>query len=140
MAHSVAPDFSLQDLEGRQLDLANYRGKVVLLNFWATWCAPCRSEIPHFVELQDTYREQGLQLIGISMDDGPKPVQEFYRAFKMNYPVAVGTEQVAEAYGGVLGLPITFLIGRDGQIAAKFTGAVELAVVEQEAKKLLQAK
>lgn len=139
-AHAVAPSLSLQDLDGKPLDLASYRGKVVLLNFWATWCAPCRSEIPHLVDLQDKYREQGLQLIGISMDDGPKPVRSFYQEYKMNYPVAVGTEQVAEAYGGVLGLPITFLIGRDGRIAAKYTGAVEMTVVEQEAKSLLEVK
>jgi peroxiredoxin len=135
-----APGFSLQDLDGQPLDLANYRGKVVLLDFWATWCAPCRGEIPHFVEWQDKYRQQGLQVIGISMDDGPKPVREFYREFKMNYPVAVGSEQVAESYGGVLGLPVMFLIDRDGRVAAKYTGAVEMAAVEQEIQSLLQAK
>jgi len=135
-----APDFSLPDLDGKPLDLTNYRGKVVLLDFWATWCTPCRDEIPHFVEWQDKYREQGLQVIGISMDDGPKPVREFYREFKMNYPVALGTEKLAASYGGVLGLPITFLIDRDGRVAAKFVGAVEMSSVEQQIKSLLQAK
>jgi peroxiredoxin len=139
-AHSVAPNFSLKDLDGRQLDLSSYRGKVVLLDFWATWCAPCRTETPHFVEFQDKYDQQGLQVIGIAMDDGPKPVREFYKEFKMNYPVALGNEKVAEAYGGVLGLPITFLIGRDGRVAAKFVGAVEVSVVEQQINSLLQAK
>jgi thiol-disulfide isomerase/thioredoxin len=81
VVHSAAPDFSLQDLDGKQLDLANYRGRVVLLDFWATWCTPCRGEIPHFVELQDKYRDRGLQVIGISMDDNAKPVREFYRQF-----------------------------------------------------------
>jgi len=76
-------------LNNQPLDLANYRGKVVLLDFWATWCTPCRGEIPHFVELQNTYAEQGLQVIGISMDDDVKPVREFYRQFEMNYPVAL---------------------------------------------------
>ena len=133
-----APDFSLQDLDGKPLDLASYRGKVVLLDFWATWCTPCREEIPHFVEWQDKYREQGLQVIGISMDEGPKPVRNFYREFKMNYPVAVGTEKLATAYGGVLGLPITFLIDRDGKIAAKFVGAVDMNSVEQQMKSLLR--
>jgi len=75
---SLAPDFSLPDLTGRKLDLSSYRGKVVLLDFWATWCDPCRDEIPHFVELQNRYGGQGLQIIGVSMDDGPEPVRDFY--------------------------------------------------------------
>jgi len=135
-----APDFSLQDIEGNTLTLANYRGKVVLLDFWATWCTPCQAEIPHFVEFQEKYREQGFQAIGISMDDDAKPVRAFYQKLKMNYPVALGTSQVAESYGGVLGLPITFLIGRDGHIAAKYVGAVETPVVEQKILGLLQTK
>ena len=140
LVHSVAPDFSLRDLNNQPLDLANYRGKVVLLDFWATWCTPCRGEIPHFVELQDKYREQGLQVIGISMDDDAKPVREFYQQFKMNYPVALGNEKVAEAYGGVLGLPVAFLIGRDGRVAVKHLGEVAMPVLEQEINSLLQAK
>jgi peroxiredoxin len=92
------------------------------------------------VELQNKYGEQGLQVIGISMDDGPQPVREFYRKLKMNYPVAVGTEKVAESYGGVYGLPVTFLIDRDGRVAAKYTGAVEMAKIEQETQSLLAAK
>ena len=140
VVHSAAPDFSLQDLNGQPLDLANYRGKVVLLDFWATWCTPCRGEIPHFVEFQDKYRAQGFQVIGISMDDGPKPVREFYQELRMNYPVALGNEKVAEAYGGVLGLPVTFLIGRDGGVATKHVGEVEMPVLQQEIESLLQAK
>jgi peroxiredoxin len=140
VVHSVAPELSLQDLNGQPLELANYRGKVVLLDFWATWCTPCRGEIPQFVALQDQYREQGLQVIGISMDDGPKPVREFYQQFKMNYPVVLGNEKIVEAYGGVLGLPVMFLIGRDGQVAAKYVGEVQMSAVEQEIKTLLQAK
>ena len=124
----------------KPLDLATYRGKVVLLDFWATWCTPCRGEIPHFVELQDKYRDQGLQVIGISMDDGVKPVREFYQQFKMNYPVALGNEKVAEAYGGVLGLPVTFLIGRDGRVAAKYVGEVQMSTLKQRIESLLQAK
>jgi len=135
-----APDFSLQGIDGQPLTLASYRGKVVLLDFWATYCAPCKSEIPHFVDWQNKYGSQGFQVIGISMDDSPKAVREFYSELKMNYPVAVGTEQVAESYGGVLALPITFLIDRDGRVATKYTGAVEPATVEQEIQSLLAVK
>ena len=136
--HSVAPDFTLEELGGQPLMLSSYHGKVVLLDFWATWCGPCRGEIPHFVELQNRYREQGLQVIGVSMDDGPKPVRAFYSEFKMNYPVALGTDKVAESYGGILGLPVIFLIGRDGRVAAKYVGEADMAAVEQQVKSVLQ--
>ncbi len=138
--HSTAPDFSLQDLNGHPLDLSSYRGKVVLLNFWATWCTPCRAEIPNFVQFQDGYGPQGLQIVGLSMDDDAKPVREFYQQFKMNYPVGMGTDKVAQSYGGILGLPVTFLIGRDGRIAAKYVGAVPLPTVEQQIKSSIAAK
>jgi len=137
---TAAAAFSLQDLDGKPLSLANYRGKVVLLNFWATWCTPCRGEIPQFIDYQTKYGPQGLQLLGISMDDDAKPVHDFYRQFKMNYPVAIGSASLAESYGGVLGLPVTFLIGRDGRIAAKYVGAVEMPVLQQKIESLLQAK
>ena len=139
-ARAVAPDFTLQDLDGQPLVLSHYRGKVVLLDFWATWCTPCREEAPHFVAFQEKYREQGLQVLGISMDDDPQAVRGFYREFKLNYPVAMGTTQVAEAYGGVLGLPITFLVGRDGRIAAKYAGPVPMPALEQRIASLLHEK
>jgi peroxiredoxin len=139
-SHSLAPDFSLTDLSGQPLNLSSYRGKVVLLDFWATWCTPCRAEIPHFVEFQNNYREQGLQVLGISMDDDLKPVGPFYKDYKMNYPVALGNDKIAQAYGGILGLPVTFLIGRDGHIQAKYVGAVDISTIEQEIKSLLQTK
>ncbi|MGB7133616.1 MAG: TlpA disulfide reductase family protein, partial [Candidatus Sulfotelmatobacter sp.] len=112
--HLIAPDFSLPDLTGKKIDLSSYRGKVVLLDFWATWCDPCREEIPDFIDLQKKYGSQGLQIIGVSMDDAPGPVRDFDRRFKMNYPVVMGNAKTGELYGGVLGLPITFLIERDG--------------------------
>lgn len=136
----LAPEFSLPDLQGRKLELSAYRGKVVLLDFWATWCDPCREEIPHFVDLQNKYGNRGLQVIGVSMDDGPEPVRDFYQRFTMNYPVVMGNAKLGEAYGGVLGLPIAFLIGRDGLICARHIGATDIGVFEKEIVRLLQSQ
>lgn len=136
----LAPDFSLSTLSGEKLSLSDYRGKVVLLDFWATWCEPCREEIPHFVELQSHYRDQGLQIIGVSMDDGPEPVREFYRQFHMNYPVVMGNAKTGGLFGGVLGLPIALLIGRDGRIYSKHIGATDMAVLDREINARLQAR
>ncbi len=130
--HAVAPDFSLPELTGGQLTLSAYRGKVVILDFWATWCDPCREEIPHFVDLQKQYANQGLQIIGVSMDDGPEPVRDFYQHFQMNYPVVMGNAKIGELYGGILGLPIAFVIGRDGRIYAKHIGATSMSTFEKE--------
>jgi thiol-disulfide isomerase/thioredoxin len=135
--HPGAPPISLTDIGGKKLDLADYRGKVVVLDFWATWCGPCRIEIPGLVEMQDKYASQGFSVIGISLDDEPGSVVEFYKEFKMNYPVAVGNPRVGELYGGIFGLPTTFLIGRDGRIYAKHTGATSRSVIEDEVQQLL---
>ena len=110
-----------------------------MLDFWATWCGPCRIEIPSFIELQKRYADQGFTLIGISLDDSPEPVVDFYKEFQMNYPVAIGNDRLGELYGGMPGLPTTFLIGRDGRIYAKHVGATDPSVFETEIKELLAA-
>ena len=128
--HPLAPAFSLTDITGKPLKLSDYQGKVVVLDFWATWCGPCRIEIPGFIELQKRYAAQGFTMIGISMDDSPEPVVDFYKELQMNYPVAVGNDRLGELYGGMPGLPTTFLIGRDGRIYAKHVGATDPSVFE----------
>jgi len=130
----LAPELSLNDLNGRPLRLADYRGKVVLLNFWATWCEPCRHEIPEFIQVENSRRD--LQILGISLDDSDEPVHTFYREFKMNYPVAIGDAALARQYGGILGLPITFLIGCDGRIAGKHIGEVDISNITGEINSL----
>ncbi len=138
-ANHNAPDFTLPQLDGQELRLSSYRGKVVLLDFWASWCEPCRVETPHLIELQQKYGDRGLQIIGVSMDDSPGPARAFYQQFHMNYPVVMGTAKTGELYGGVLGLPIAFTINRDGRISAKHIGATDPAVFEKEILSLLQS-
>jgi peroxiredoxin len=134
----LAPDFTLPQLDGNSLQLSSLRGKVVLLDFWATWCDPCREEIPHFVELQNKYADRGLQIVGVSMDDTIDPVRPFAEQFHMNYPIVMGNAKTGELYGGVLGLPITFVIGRDGRIFRKHIGATNVTVFEKEITSLLR--
>lgn len=133
----AAPAFTLTDIKGEQLSLGAFRGKVVLLNFWATWCGPCREEIPGFIKLQQRYGPQGFQIVGISMDDSPGPVGPFYKEFHMNYPVAMGNAKLGALYGGIYGLPTSFLIGRDGRIYDDVPGEVDMARWQQEIESLL---
>ena len=135
---SLAPDFQLQTLDGTRLRLSDYRGKAVLLNFWATWCPPCREEVPWFVEFQKQYGPQGLQVVGVSVDNGdPKDVMDFIRKFGVNYPVLVGNDQVADEYGGMEGLPTTIYIGRDGHITRFVEGLVGHHEVEKNIRQAL---
>ncbi len=136
----MAPDFVLRDLHHRRIELRAFRGKVVLLNFWATWCGPCLVEIPQFAEWQNRYGAEHFQVLGISLDDAEAPVQAEEQRLKLDYPVAMGNEKVEAAYGGILGLPITFLIDRKGRIRAKYQGDADLPVMEQKLKLLLHAQ
>jgi cytochrome c biogenesis protein CcmG/thiol:disulfide interchange protein DsbE len=116
-----APEFTRTDLNGHTVSLAQLRGKVVLLNFWATWCAPCEVEMPVFSAWQRQYGPQGLRVVGISMDDGAAPVRKAVARLKLDYPVAMGDARLGERYGA-LGLPLTYLIDRDGVVRARFQG------------------
>src|SRR5260370_26726028 len=117
---TVAPDFSLESLEGKTMRLSDFHGKVVLLNFWATWCVPCKIEMPWFVELKQKYGSQGLQVVGVAMDDASKEdIAKFARDMGVNYPVLIGKEAVGDSYGCIPALPETFFIGRDGNVVDK---------------------
>ena len=117
-------DFTMKDMNGRDVKLSDYKGKVILLDFWATWCGPCKFEIPGFVELQTKYGKHGLQVIGVSVDDTVKQLQPYVAEYKMNYPVlqGLGHDDVQEAYGPMWGIPTSVVISRDGLICAKHTG------------------
>jgi peroxiredoxin len=135
---AAAPAFSRKDLAGKEVDLAALHGNVILLNFWATWCSPCLSEVPRFAQWQQTYRAKGLRIVGISMDDDEAPVRATYAKFQLNYAVAMGDVKLAEAYGGVLGLPLTLLIDRTGTIRFRHGGASDLNQIEHEIRALLE--
>ena len=127
-------NFTLKDIHGKPFALSDYKGKVVLLDFWATWCPPCRKEIPGYIELYDTYKSRGLVVIGVSMDESPSDVKKFVKQIKMNYPIVMGAGREA-ALGrafGELPLPTSFVIGRDGRICAKHDGITPKEQIERE--------
>ncbi len=112
MKGQLAPDFALQSLDGKTVHLSDFRGKAVLLNFWATWCQPCKIEMPWFAELQNHYASEGLQVVGIAMDDaGPQEIGKFAKDLGVNYVVLIGKEEVGDSYGGVPFLPTTISVG-----------------------------
>lgn len=137
LVNRPAPTFSLPDLQDAPIRLAHYRGQVVLLNFWATWCAPCRIEMPRFVEWQRRYGPQGLRVIGVSVDDSDSPVRAFADKLHLNYPVVMGNAGLGERYGGIYGVPVTFLIDRNGIVRARFDGEPDLDLLETRIRSLL---
>jgi cytochrome c biogenesis protein CcmG/thiol:disulfide interchange protein DsbE len=135
---SVAPDFKLKTLDGKEVQLSSLRGKAVLLNFWATWCEPCKIEMPWLVDLQKKYRQQGLEIVGVAMDDsGEKTIADFAKKMQVNYTVLVGSEKVAQMYGGLDGLPTSFFLGRDGKVVDTALGLVSESTIEDAIKKSL---
>jgi cytochrome c biogenesis protein CcmG/thiol:disulfide interchange protein DsbE len=143
-AGAPAPDISVKDLNDKSETLADYKGKVVLVNFWATWCDPCREEIPWLIEMQDKYGPRGFTVLGIAMDEEGKPVvapfvaKERYdvggRQLPMNYPIVIGNEGVADKFGGLLGYPTSVLISKDGRQLKRVTGIIN----EDEISKLIE--
>jgi cytochrome c biogenesis protein CcmG/thiol:disulfide interchange protein DsbE len=135
-----APDFELKDATGAPVKLSSLKGKVVLLNFWATWCGPCEAEIPWFIEFQQKYKDRDFTVVGVSMDDdGWKSVKPYMEKHKMNYPLVIGNEQVSTLYGGIDSLPTTFVVDRTGKVATSHSGLVDKADYESEILKLMDA-
>ena len=133
-------NFKVKDMDGREVNLADYKGKVILLDFWATWCGPCKVEVPWFVEFQSKYRDRGFVVLGVSVDDPVDKLKAFAATYKMNYPVLVGDgreDLIDRAYGPMWGLPTTFLIGRDGNICRKHMGMAAKEQFEKEIVALL---
>jgi thiol-disulfide isomerase/thioredoxin len=134
----LAPDFTLETLDGEPVTLSSFRGQAVMLNFWATWCGPCRVEMPWFVELQKQYGPQGLQIVGVAMDDsGKDEIAKFVKDLGVNYPILIGKESVGQQYGGVDVLPTTFFVSRDGKIVAREFGLQSRSVFVDHIKEAL---
>jgi cytochrome c biogenesis protein CcmG/thiol:disulfide interchange protein DsbE len=135
----LAPDFTLKTIDGKSVKLSDLRGKAVLLNFWATWCEPCKVEIPWFVDLQKQYADQGLQIVGVAMDDNasPQKIEAFTKQLGVNYTILLGNDAVADQYGGIENLPTTFYVGRDGKIVQRVVGLVGRKDTEEHIKTTL---
>jgi len=134
-----APGFTLKDARGRRVRLADYKGKVVLINFWATWCAPCQAEMPSLVELQNEHRSRGLQIIGVTYPpEHRSSVRGVIRKFKLNYPVLFGTRPMTDAYGIGEVLPVTIVIDRNGKIRERILGTIEAEDFSEKVAPLLE--
>jgi len=133
-----APNFSLKSTDGSTFELAKLKGKVVVVNFWATWCGPCRSEIPGFLEVYRQYKSKGLEIVGVSLDRGGwSEVRPFVEKYKVSYPVVVGDGNLADAYGGIEAIPTTFVVDKKGNIVNKHLGYLNKAAFEKMIKDLL---
>ncbi len=131
-------DFTLKDMNGKSVRLSDYKGKVIMLNFWATWCGPCKYEIPMFVDLQKRYPDT-VAFLGVSIDDSAEQLQEFATSHKMNYPslIGLGEDQLQRAYGPLLGVPVTVAITRDGTVCHRYMGLRSKDEFERDIKALL---
>jgi thiol-disulfide isomerase/thioredoxin len=139
---SMAPGFDLKVLDGngKTMKLSSLRGKAVIVDFWATYCGPCKVEMPWFVELQKKYGPEGLQIVGVAIDDaGEKAISDFTKKMGINYPILIGTEKVAAAYGGLDGLPTTFFLDRSGKIIDRQLGLISESVIVDNIKKSLSS-
>ncbi len=134
-----APDFALPHHNNPKdtLRLSDLKGKVVILDFWATWCRPCRMEIPGFIELYKTYKDSGFVMVGIALDQKSK-VEKFYKSHKMNYPVVIGDRAISKAYGGITGIPTTFVLDKEGRIYKKYVGYRPLSLFKKDVETLLK--
>jgi thiol-disulfide isomerase/thioredoxin len=138
VAGAVAPEFELQvlDSNGKTLKLSDLKGKAVVLNFWATYCVPCKTEMPWLVQMQKQYGDQGLQIVGVTKDgDSEKMAAAFAKKMGINYPILVGTEKVEDLYGGIGGLPTTFFIDRNGKVVTRRLGQMKEDQIAEDIKK-----
>ncbi len=135
---ATAPDFALEDHQGNVVRLSDFRGKVTIINFWATWCGPCRQEIPGFVRLYDRYKADGLAIIGVSLDrPGWEVVRPFMKQYKINYPIVLGNQKVVLDYGGIQAIPTTFILNREGRVVDRIIGYRPESFFEERIKALL---
>lgn len=137
---SMAPAYALPDLDGKIVKNSDFLGKVVILDFWATWCPPCIKEVPEFVRLQSKYKDQGLEIVGLSLDEkGAEDVRPFVEQHQVNYTMLIANDGTANAYGGITGIPTTFIVDKSGKIVKRFMGYTDPEVFEEAIRPLIAA-